>query len=59
VAVDVNQLIGGMEELVRRSIGPTITLEVIGSGGLWPTLIDPNQLKNALLNGTFKDASQP
>jgi CheY-like chemotaxis protein len=48
--VDANQLIGDMEELVRRSIGPSVTLEVIGAGGLWPTLIDPNQLENALLN---------
>jgi PAS domain S-box-containing protein len=49
-AVDVNQLIGGMEQLIRRSIGPGVTLEVVGAGGLWRTLIDPNQLENALLN---------
>ena len=49
-AVDVNQLIGGMEDLIRRSVGPGVTLEVIGAGGLWPTIIDPNQLENALLN---------
>jgi PAS domain S-box-containing protein len=49
-AVDVNQLIGGMEELIRRSIGPVISLEVVGAGALWHTLIDPNQLENALLN---------
>ena len=48
--VDANQLIGGMEELVRRSIGPAVSLEVIGAGGLWHTQIDPNQLENALLN---------
>jgi len=49
-AVDVNQLIGSMEELIRRSIGPVISLEVVGAGALWHTLIDPNQLENALLN---------
>jgi PAS domain S-box-containing protein len=49
-AVDVNQLVGGMEELIRRSIGPGVSLEVIGAGGLWRTLTDPNQLENALLN---------
>ena len=47
---NVNQLISGMEELVRRTIGPAITLEVVGSAGLWPALIDPGQLENALLN---------
>jgi PAS domain S-box-containing protein len=47
---DVNGLIGGMEELVRRTIGPHIALEVVGAVGLWPALIDPGQLENALLN---------
>ena len=46
----VNQLIGGMEELIRRTIGPEIALEVVGAAGLWPALIDPGQLENALLN---------
>jgi signal transduction histidine kinase/CheY-like chemotaxis protein len=47
---NVNRLIAGMEELIRRTVGPAIQMEVIGAGGLWPTLIDPNQLENALLN---------
>jgi len=46
----VNALIGGMEELIRRTIGPHIALEVVGAVGLWPALIDPGQLENALLN---------
>ncbi|KQT80876.1 two-component system sensor histidine kinase/response regulator [Methylobacterium sp. Leaf466] len=47
---NVNQLIGGMEELVRRTIGPQVTLELVGAPGLWPALVDPGQLENALLN---------
>jgi signal transduction histidine kinase len=47
---NVNRLIAGMEELIRRTVGPSVQMEVIGAGGLWPTLIDPNQLENALLN---------
>jgi PAS domain S-box-containing protein len=47
---DVNRLIGGMEELIRRTVGPAVELEVVGAGGLWPTKIDPSQLENALLN---------
>jgi len=39
-----------MEELVRRTVGPEVTVEVVGAGGLWATLVDPNQLENALLN---------
>ena len=47
---DINGLVQGMEELIRRTIGPQITLEVVGAIGLWPTLVDPGQLENALLN---------
>jgi signal transduction histidine kinase len=47
---NVNRLIAGMEELIRRTVGPSVQMEVIEAGGLWPTLIDPNQLENALLN---------
>lgn len=47
---DVNRLIANMEEFLRRSVGPAIEIEVVGAGGLWTTLIDPNQLENALLN---------
>jgi len=47
---DLNRLVMGMEELVRRTVGPEIALEVVTAGGLWPTLIDASQLENALLN---------
>jgi PAS domain S-box-containing protein len=47
---DVNRLVADMEELIRRSIGPAVHMEVVGAGGLWTTLVDPNQLENALLN---------
>ncbi|MDQ2147559.1 ATP-binding protein [Alcaligenaceae bacterium C4P045] len=47
---DVNMLIKGMEELIRRSIGPQVTVEVVGAAGLWSSQIDRNQLENALLN---------
>ena len=39
-----------MQELVRRTVGPQVEIEIVAAGGLWPTLIDPNQLENALLN---------
>lgn len=47
---DVNRLVADIEDLVRRTVGPSITVEVVGADGLWPTLVDPNQLENALLN---------
>ncbi|MGK2910637.1 MAG: ATP-binding protein, partial [Sphingobium sp.] len=50
---DVNRLIVGMEDLIRRTIGPSINLEVVGAAGLWPTKVDPTQLESALLNLTI------
>jgi signal transduction histidine kinase/PAS domain-containing protein/CheY-like chemotaxis protein len=47
---DVNKLVGGIEELLRRSVGPAVLLEVVGAGGVWQTNVDPSQLENALLN---------
>ncbi|WP_200646782.1 ATP-binding protein, partial [Methylobacterium ajmalii] len=46
---DVNRLVAGMEELIRRTVGPGIALEVAARGD-WPALVDPSQLENALLN---------
>jgi PAS domain S-box-containing protein len=47
---DVNRLVTGMEDLIRRTMGASIKIEVVGAAGLWPTMVDPNQLENALLN---------
>ena len=47
---DVNRLVVGMEELIRRTVGPHITFEVVTAVGLWSTFIDPPQLESALLN---------
>jgi len=49
-ALNANKLIASMEELVRRTVGPAIHIETVLAIGLWPTLCDPNQLENALLN---------
>jgi signal transduction histidine kinase/ActR/RegA family two-component response regulator len=47
---DVNRLVGGMEELFNRTVGPGVRIESNLAGDLWPALCDPNQLENALLN---------
>jgi signal transduction histidine kinase len=47
---DVNRLMAGMEDLIRRSVGPDVQVEVEAAVGLWATHIDPSQLENALLN---------
>jgi PAS domain S-box-containing protein len=47
---DVDRLVAGMEELIRRTVGPATAVEFHGTDGLWSTLVDPNQLENVLLN---------
>ncbi len=49
-AVDINRLVQGMSELLRRTIGETVTVETVLAGGLWKIAVDPNQLENAVIN---------
>ena len=49
-AVDINKLVQGMSELLRRTIGETITVETNLTSSLWKTAIDANQLENTILN---------
>ena len=49
-AVDINRLVQSMSELLRRTIGETVTVETVLAGGLWKIAVDPNQLENAILN---------
>jgi CheY-like chemotaxis protein len=39
-----------MEELVRRTVGPDVAVEVVGAAGLWTVRADGSQLESALLN---------
>ncbi len=47
---EVNRLVIGMEELIQRSMGPAVAVEIVTAAGLWHSSIDANQLENALLN---------
>ncbi|AMB86499.1 hybrid sensor histidine kinase/response regulator [Pseudomonas agarici] len=49
-ATDINQLVHETEDLLRRTIGPSIRLESNLSDRPWITLVDQNQLENSLLN---------
>jgi CheY-like chemotaxis protein len=48
--VNANRLVSGMEELLRRTIGESIQLEIVTAAGLWLTRSDSHQLENAILN---------
>jgi PAS domain S-box-containing protein len=48
--VDVGQLLERMDSLLLRAAGDSVTVERSAPPQLWPTLVDPNQLENVLLN---------
>jgi len=48
--IAANPLISSMEDLLRRTLGENIVLELRLADDLWPTLCDVNQLENAILN---------
>ncbi|MGC9271062.1 PAS domain S-box protein, partial [Acidiphilium sp.] len=48
--IDLNRLVTGMEEMIDRTVGPAIDLELALGTDVAATLCDPNQLENALLN---------
>ncbi len=50
MATDVSELVGELRELLSRTVGPAVCLETQLASGLWPTLVDRNQLENALIN---------
>ncbi len=47
---EVNALIVGIEDLLRRTLGEHVELETVLTHDLWPALADGNQLENAILN---------
>jgi PAS domain S-box-containing protein len=48
--IDVNSLVGGMSDLLNRSLGETISVETVRGAGLWKIEADPNALESAILN---------
>jgi signal transduction histidine kinase/CheY-like chemotaxis protein len=49
-SVDIVALLRGMQDLIRKSVGPLVELEVDCPAELPPARIDPNQLELAILN---------
>jgi PAS domain S-box-containing protein len=48
--IDVDRLVTGMSDLLQRTLGEQVRLEIVTSPGLWRVEADPNQLENAILN---------
>lgn len=47
---DINRVVAGMQDLISRSVGPSVAVETVAAGGLWTAFVDVGQLENALLN---------
>jgi signal transduction histidine kinase len=47
---NINQLLAGMSDFFRRTLGENVDLELIGRDGLWPVEVDPSQTEAAILN---------
>jgi signal transduction histidine kinase len=48
--VDSAELIGGMSDLLDRTLGERIRVEVDLDSETWPIYVDPHQLENAIVN---------
>jgi signal transduction histidine kinase len=49
-ALDLNETVAGMRDLLQSTIGGSIRIETKLARGLWPALVDPTQLELAVLN---------
>jgi PAS domain S-box-containing protein len=48
--LDLDQVISGVAEMLRRTIGEHVELVTSLAGDLWPVLADPGQLEQVLVN---------
>ena len=48
--VSLNELLGEMEGLLRRTLPANIHIELVRGGGLWKAMVDATELESAVLN---------
>jgi PAS domain S-box-containing protein len=48
--LDLNSIVAGIEDMLRRTIGENIQLVTTLADGLWPVLADPGRLEQVLVN---------
>jgi PAS domain S-box-containing protein len=49
-ATDLNEIVAEMDGMLRRTLGSDIRISASLAEGLWPALVDPNQVEAAILN---------
>ncbi|WP_218915875.1 PAS domain-containing protein [Sphingomonas jaspsi] len=47
---NLNDALADLCDLIRRTVGPEIEVELVATKGIWTTLVDQNQFENAILN---------
>ena len=47
---EIDEIIGGMSDILSRSLGSGITCEIVPSAAKWLAFVDKSQLENSLLN---------
>jgi PAS domain S-box-containing protein len=50
IAINLNDCVTNMLEILRRTIGEDITVRIALSNNLWSTRADPDEIENAILN---------
>jgi two-component system NtrC family sensor kinase len=48
--LDVNRLLNGLSDFLRRALGEEISMEIVGGAGLWPVEADAAELESVILN---------
>jgi signal transduction histidine kinase len=48
--LDVNRVLNGLSDFLRRALGEDVSLEIVGGGGVWPVEADAAELDAAILN---------
>lgn len=48
--INLNKLVGGLSDLLQRTLGETVALETASAAGLWLAHADPAELESALMN---------
>jgi PAS domain S-box-containing protein len=49
-ALDLNNAVGSMRELLQSTMGGSIRIETVLKSELWPALVDPTQIEMIILN---------
>ncbi|WP_291864819.1 ATP-binding protein [Bradyrhizobium sp.] len=50
VILDLNALVAGLSDMLKRTVGENIQVETVAAAGLWTTFVDANEVENALIN---------